>query len=258
MRAVRYFLEIAYKGTNYSGWQIQPEAMTVQSVLEQELSKILCQPIHSIGCGRTDAGVHASQFYLHFDFEDQLPEYFIFRINKMLPASISVKRALPVANDAHARFDATSRSYVYHIDLIKNPFYKDFSYSISQLQYDTDLMQEAAQMLMKYEDFTSFAKTGGNNKTCLCTMTESYWDFQSDVWKYHVSANRFLRGMVRRIVGALLYVGKKKISLQELDQCISEKKLFSINISVPPQGLFLSKVKYPYVDDMDQIDYLIK
>lgn len=255
---MRYFLEIAYKGTHFSGWQIQPEAMTVQSVLEAELSKILCIPIHTIGCGRTDAGVHASQFYLHFDYPEELPEYFIFRINKMLPATITVKRAILVANDAHARFDATSRSYVYHIDLIKNPFYKDFAYSISHLQYDRDLMQEAAEMLMKYQDFTSFAKTGGNNKTCLCTMTESNWDFQTDVWKYHVSANRFLRGMVRRIVGALLYVGKKKISLQELDSCLSEKKLFSINISVPPQGLFLSKVKYPNIDDENLVDYLIK
>jgi tRNA pseudouridine38-40 synthase len=255
---VRYFIEIAYKGTHFSGWQVQPNAITVQEVLETEMSKILKERIFTLGCGRTDAGVHASQFFLHFDYDKEIPEYFVFRINKMLPKAIAVKRIFPVDAKAHARFDATLRSYIYVIDLEKNPFYTSFALSVNKDEIDIQKIITASEILMKYTDFTTFAKTGGHNKTNLCTMTESRWEIESHRWKYHVSANRFLRGMVRRIVGALLCVGKGKISLEDFEECVKEKKLFTMNISVPPQGLFLRKVVYSYIENENQTEYLIQ
>lgn len=248
----RYFLELAYRGTTYHGWQVQPNNITVQSVVTEALSTIFNEPIRTLGCGRTDSGVHASQFFLHFDGPTVLPEKLLFRLNKFLPRDIAIHRILTdVPQEAHARFDATYRAYTYHVHFDKSPFLYDESFFFPWLPLDWELMQQAVDLLPTYTNFPMFCKSGGSHKTTLCTIFKAELNRNEETGKmtFHIAANRFLRGMVRRIMGCILMMGKGKISLAEFVDVMenSKNKFEKVNISVPPQGLFLVEVRYPYV-----------
>ncbi len=245
---MRYFLEIAYKGSNYVGWQVQPNGVSVQLKMDEALSTILRDEIHCIGCGRTDAGVHASQFYLHFDTNQEFPENFIHRLNSFLPDDIAVKTFIPVSEKAHARFDATMRSYTYFVSDAKDPFKKEFYFYKPFYALDYNLMQEACTILKKYNDFPSFCKSKAGSKTTIVNINEAYWKQVNDhEWIFFISADRFLRGMVRLIVGAMFQIGEGRMTLEEFDEGIREKKRFGKALSAPAHGLFLSAVQYPYI-----------
>ncbi len=247
---MRYFLEISYKGTAYCGWQVQPNGISVQDTINQSLSTLINEPIHCVGCGRTDAGVHANQFYLHFDASNELPKMFLSRLNKMFPKDIAVKQLISdLPPKAHTRFDATYRAYDFYVHFYKNPFKNELSWYYNWLPLNFEAMQQAVDLLLQYEDFVMFCKTGGSNKTTLCQVfkTELEVNKSEGMLRFHIAANRFLRGMVRRIMGMLIAVGKEKISIAEFKAVMDREAEFPFNPSAPPQGLYLSEVRYGYV-----------
>ncbi len=241
---MRYFLEIAYLGTNYCGWQVQPNKVSVQSTIDDAISTIFNVKLHCSGCGRTDSGVHASQFFLHFDCEKAIPKNFDYRINKILPKDIVVERIFECG--LHARYDATYRAYDYFIHFRKNPFLKDQSYFFPFLPLDYEAMKTAFDSLQNYRDFKPFEKANNDSKTSLCRIYKTDMDIDLEAGKIriHIAANRFLRGMIRRVVGTLLVVGQHKISLEEFKQVMDNTGQFSLNIAAPAEGLFLSEVRY--------------
>lgn len=243
---LRYFIEFSYNGKNYFGYQIQPKQISVQEDLEKALGTILRTEIKTAGAGRTDTGVHARKMFAHFDVPFALPENLVTRLNSFLPKDISVKRIFEVKDDFHARFDATFRTYEYFISLEKDPFLQDFSWQISNRSLDLDKMNEACKILFKYDDFTSFAKVGGDNKTNLCEIYKAGWEQSGSVLKFTISANRFLRNMVRAIVGTMVEVGSGKINPEDLHQIIEQKHRNSAGTSAPAQGLFLVDVGYNF------------
>ena len=241
----RYFLEFSYKGTHYHGWQSQANAITVQDELEDALSLLLNQPIAVVGSGRTDTGVHASQQFLHFDTEKELQEETLLKkINAILPFDIAVYRLLKVKNDAHARFDALWRSYEYRIYLKKTPFMHDSAWLFFQ-KLDIDAMNAAAEKLTHYDDFECFSKVKTEVKTFICKIRTAYWEQKEHEIVFHITANRFLRGMVRAIVGTLIEIGLGKKSPEHIIKVIESKDRGKAGKSVPPQGLYLSEVVYP-------------
>ncbi|MFK7798127.1 MAG: tRNA pseudouridine(38-40) synthase TruA [Aureispira sp.] len=247
---MRYFLELAYNGTRYSGYQEQPHQVTIQGALEDALQLLLQIPTKVVGCGRTDAGVHALQYFVHFDVEKVLSSNFLYRLNRVIGNDILCYRIVAVAADAHARFDAVSRSYRYVIDLYQNPFRQETAhYCHYGNQLDIEAMQQAAQVLLQYKDFTTFCKSKTQTKTNLCTMYESYWETnqQEQQLIYHVRANRFLRGMIRLIVGMCLNVGRGKTSLAQVQEALEQKKTLQQALSAPAQGLFLTDIRYEYI-----------
>jgi tRNA pseudouridine38-40 synthase len=243
----RFFIELAYDGTKYHGWQIQQNAVSVQEVLNEKLSIILREPIETTGCGRTDTGVHAKEFFAHFDVINSswlIDHGTLLRsINSVLPDDIAVKRVFPVATDAHARFDATLRSYQYHIHFNKDPFKKGYSWELRD-HPDIGLMNKAAAIIMEYADFSCFSKSNTQVKTNICKITRAEWVITSDGMIFHISADRFLRNMVRAIVGTLLMVGKKEIEPDAIRQIIESENRSNAGMSVPACGLYLTKVKY--------------
>ena len=244
---MRYFLEIAYNGTHYHGWQNQPNAISVQEVVEKSLSTYLQEKIAVVGCGRTDSGVHASQFFLHFDTVKVQTnhELFLFKINSILPKDISVYQIIPVVSDAHARFTAQSRSYIYSISQIKNPFLYDVSWRLNK-KLDIEKMRIAGSLLLGTQDFTSFSKLHTDVKTNICTVTNFEIIEKENIGiDFHISANRFLRNMVRAIVGTVVDVGLGKLSIEDFKQIIAIKNRSNAGASVPAKGLFLSEVVYP-------------
>ncbi len=248
---MRYFAELAYKGTKYSGWQIQPNAISVQQLIEEALSTILNTSIQVMGCGRTDAGVHASQFFLHFDFTEELPKSLVNRLNKFLPSDIVIYKIFPVHTDAHTRFDAHLRSYVYLMDLTPNPFdYENVWYYYNAKSLDIGKMNEVTKLLLQYEEFAPFCKTNSDAKTMRCELSRAEWilDTTKNRLEFHISANRFLRGMVRLIVGACVYVGENKISLEDVRKAMDKQTPLKKSYSVPGHGLYLCEVKYSYID----------
>jgi tRNA pseudouridine38-40 synthase len=248
MELKRYFIEISYKGTYYRGWQIQPNQVTVQGEIEQVLSKLNHNSrINVIGCGRTDTGVHASQFYAHFDFEtvDNL-QSFKFKMNKMLPKDIAIHQIFEVNANAHARFDAIKRTYHYHIITNKNPFLIDTSLLFTQ-PLDFNKMNQASKILMNHTNFECFSKVKTDVTNFNCTVTNAEWIKTENGYMFVISANRFLRNMVRAIVGTLLEVGAGTISIDDLHQIIESKNRSRAGKSVLPNGLFLAEVKYPYL-----------
>lgn len=247
---MRYFIEIAYNGTNYHGWQVQPNATTVQEIINDAISTILQETISVVGCGRTDTGVHASNFYAHFDTENEIKsvDEFAYRLNKFLPKDITCFKCIIVENDQHTRFDAISRTYRYYIHQNKNPFKLDSSF-LFQRELDLDKMNKAAALLKNYDDFTSFAKLHGDNKTNICELFYAHWTKIEDGLIFEIKANRFLRNMVRSIVGTLLDVGQNKISIKEFTDIIELKNRSEAGVSVPGKGLFLAKIEYPYIND---------
>jgi len=244
---MRYFAELAYKGTQYAGWQNQPNATSVQQVIENALSTILRSPIAVVGCGRTDAGVHASQFFLHFDFEGNFPKEFIKRLNKFLPKDIVFRRIFEVKNDAHARFDATKRSYVYLLDLERSPFHIETAwYYFNAKKLNVDTMNEVARLLLNYKDFTPFCKSNSDAKTMLCNLHHAEWIYNEsqNQLEFYISANRFLRGMVRLIVGACVYAGEGRITVDSIQHSLENQLPLTKSYSVPAHGLYLCEVVY--------------
>lgn len=241
---MRYFIELSYNGKNYHGWQIQPDAISVQEKLNNALSTIFQEKIEVVGAGRTDSGVHASQMFAHFDIEKKLKKEVVFRINSILPNDIAVSQVFLVNNEKHARFDASSRSYEYKIWLGRNPFLLDFSWQIHSQKPNLDLMNKAAKLLLEYTDFQTFSKVKTEVYTFNCDITEAYWIQNKNELIFHISANRFLRNMVRAIVGTLLDVGLGKISIEDFEQIIESKNRANAGLSVPAKGLFLTHIKY--------------
>ena len=243
---MRYFIYLSYDGARYHGWQIQPNGISVQEVLGKALSTLLRQPIEVTGAGRTDAGVNASLMVAHFDTKAPLdsPSAWAGRLNKFLPSDIAIHKIVPVKPDAHARFSATSRTYHYYITTEKSPF-EHYAYRFSQ-PLDFDLMNEAAQTLFDYIDFTSFSKLHTDVKTNNCRIMAAEWTRVSPFkWQFTITADRFLRNMVRAIVGTLLDVGRGVLTIQQFREIIEKKDRCSAGMSVPGNALFLADVTYP-------------
>jgi len=242
---LRYFIEIAYSGQNYHGWQNQPDSITVQEVLENSLSKILRTKIKLMGAGRTDAGVHAKQLFAHFDYQKiNSVDDLIFKLNSFLANDISVQNLFQVNDNVHARFSALEREYQYIVSLEKNPFTKDFSYQIYH-KPNIDLMNQAANELLKYKDFQCFSRSNSDVQTYYCDVKIASWKSLGNQLVFTIKADRFLRNMVRAIVGTLLDVGFEKTSLSEFQEIIKSKDRSKAGTSAPAKGLFLNKVIYP-------------
>lgn len=242
----RYFIYLSYNGKPFSGWQIQPNGITVQQRIEEALSTILRRTMSIVGAGRTDAGVHAQLMVAHFDSEEPISDlpFLADKLNRLLPKDIAIDRIVPVAPDAHARFDATSRTYKYYLTAKKNPFNYDWVYRyIGKLDYD--LMNEACRVLLEYTDFTSFSKLHTDVKTNNCRIMEAGWKQEGDVWVFTIRADRFLRNMVRAIVGTLLEVGRGKLSLFGFREVIEAKDRGRAGTSAPGHALYLVDVTYP-------------
>ena len=246
---MRYFLELAYRGTQYQGWQKQPgDRPTVQDTIELSLSTLLNQETPVVGCGRTDTGVHALQFFLHFDLEKELPKNFLYRLNKHLPKDISIFRIIPVSNENHARFDASHRAYEYRISTYKDPFKIDTAHYFPFSRFtDTDKVQEAAKLLLNYNEFFPFCKSNNDANTMICELYHAEWQFDKDEWTFNISANRFLRGMIRLIVGMCLNVGQGKITLDEVKHAMDHQRLLTKSLSVNASGLYLKDIRYPFI-----------
>ena len=244
---MRYFLHLEYNGQNFHGWQLQPNANTIQAEIEDALKKVLRAEIPVVGCGRTDTGVHASDYYLHFDLEEKLSisaSDFLYKLNGILPESIKINKLLIPENDeVHARFSATERTYRYTIITEKDPFMVDFAYRYSA-QLDIDLMNEACEVMKEYLDFTSFSKTGTDVGTNNCVIKDAYWQKQDHVIVFAITADRFLRNMVRAICGTMLEIGTNKISIDDFRAIIESKYRGNAGASVPAKGLCLVEVKY--------------
>ena len=239
----RYFIEVSYKGANYSGFQIQQNANTVQAEVEKALKIYYKEEYKLTGSSRTDAGVHATQNFFHFD-TNSLIEDGSYHLNAILPCDIVIKKIFQVQADSHCRFDALSREYVYYIYQQKDPFLKDKAYFFPYL-LDIELMQKAATELTNYKDFAAFSKLNTQAKTSFCNILNSQWKLESDTLSYHVTSNRFLRGMVRGLVATMLQVGRNKLNLEDFTSIIISKNCAKADFSAPPQGLFLNKVNFP-------------
>ncbi len=230
----------------YHGWQIQPNAKSVQEMLEKALSLLLGEKIAVVGCGRTDAGVHASQFFLHFEVSEKVDVVQLeFKLNAFLPNDIAIHQIFIVKNDAHARFDAVFRSYEYRISLGKNPFLVDATLQVKNQSFDIEKMNKAAEILYEYENFKCFSRSKTDVKTYNCTITNAVWRKEGNLLIFYITANRFLRNMVRAIVGTLLEVGTGKINLNDFKNIIESKDRSHAGASVKAQGLFLCKIVYP-------------
>ena len=244
----RYFIELSFDGTNYHGWQLQDNANTVQAEVEKALSSLFSCRIEVTGCGRTDAGVHAREYYSHFDMEPVIGEGMLseiaYRMNAILPDDIAVYRVFAVENNVHARFSATARTYKYNISRWKDPFTKVYSWNVNA-NLDIAKMNAAAAILYEYTDFTSFSKLHTDVKTNNCRIMQAEWAEDNGMLVFTIKADRFLRNMVRAIVGTLLDVGKGKLSLDELRKIIESKNRSDAGFSVPAIGLFLEKIEYP-------------
>jgi len=242
---LRYFLELAYKGTDFHGWQEQPNAVSVQSTIEDALSLLLKKPTKIIGAGRTDAGVHAKQMFAHFDSEPIVDLMELKRrLNSFLNTDIVIHNIHNVTHQAHARFDAISRSYEYHIHQEKNPFLQDLSWYFS-LPLDMEAMNKAAQSLLSFKDFKSFSKSKTDVKTYICKIEKAYWKKTDKQLIFQITADRFLRNMVRAIVGTLIDVGLGKISYDKFIEIIESKDRTKAGFSVPAEGLYLTRIIYP-------------
>ena len=244
---MRYFITLSYDGTRYHGWQIQPNGISVQGELHRGLSLLLRQPMTVTGAGRTDTGVHARMMVAHFDYEGELPmepKQLAYKLNKLLPNDIAILQIEPVADELHARFSATSRTYHYYVHTAKSPFLRHYS---CELHYSLDfqLMNRAAAILMEYEDFGAFCKAHADVKTMLCHVTQAKWvQTSGSTWYFEITANRFLRNMVRAVVGTLIEVGRGRLSLEEFRRVIEGKRRSDAGESMPGNALFLERIEY--------------
>lgn len=242
---MRYFIQLAYNGKAYHGWQIQPNAVTVQETIENALSTLLNNKLSIVGAGRTDTGVHASQMFAHFDYEKELiREDLKYKLNSFLPNDISIQEIFEVNPEAHARFNAIKRTYNYRIALTKNVFDFDFSYYV-QMPLDINKMNVACDFLLQYKDFQCFSKSHTDVKTYNCKIETAYWVQENNMLTFTISADRFLRNMVRAIVGTLLNIGLGKLNVDAMHDIIKSKNRSKAGFSVPAKGLYLTEVIYP-------------
>ena len=242
---MRFFIELSYNGQAYHGWQNQPNAISVQEVLEKALSILLKNTISVMGAGRTDAGVHASQMFAHFDFEEKIDyKDLIYKLNSFLPKDIAVLDVFEVYSEAHTRFDALSRTYNYKISTLKSVFDYDFAYQV-QLPLDIDAMNKACEILLEYKDFQCFSKSNTDVKTYNCDVKEAFWTKNSEQLVFTITADRFLRNMVRAIVGTMVNVGFGKLKPDDLHGIIASKDRCKAGFSAPAHGLYLLEIVYP-------------
>lgn len=245
---MRYFIHFSYFGKHYHGWQVQPNATSVQGELTKALSLLLKSEIEIIGAGRTDSGVHAKEMYAHFDFNNEInSKELIKKLNSFLPKDIAVFDIFRVNDDAHARFDASRRTYQYHIHLQKDAFREDFSWYFYK-NLDVQRMNKASEVLLKYIDFQCFSKSNTDVFTYNCNIVEAFWKKEGNQLVFTVSADRFLRNMVRAIVGTLIGVGLHKVSIEQFEEIIKSKNRSKAGFSVPAHGLYLTKVEYPFLE----------
>jgi len=246
---MRYFLEISYDGNDFHGWQVQKNAHSLQQEMNTALSKLLPEDIRCMGCGRTDTAVHAKQFFLHFDTEKKDVSQLVYRLNKMLPKSIAAHRLIEVAPNAHTRFDAREREYVYYIHFTKNPFLAQQSFHYFLDPLDIKLMQQAADLLINYKSFESLCRKDPDANNYLCDVRYARWEIlENGQWRFTIRANRFLRSMVRKIVGSLIMIGRGKMDIATFDKTIKARQPFKYIMPVQGYGLYLSRVTYPYID----------
>jgi len=250
----RYFIELAYDGSRYHGWQIQPNGITIQAVLQDCLSLLLRTNIEVVGAGRTDAGVHASKMIAHFDFEPIVRGCFdvdscvqlCYKLNRILPCDISVQSIFPVESYLHARFSAVKRTYHYFLHTRKTPFHRYYSWE-THYTLDFQMMNKAAAYLKEVDDFASFCKMGSDVKTTICHVTEAHWiDDGQGLWHFEISADRFLRNMVRAVVGTLIEVGRGRLSVRDFQEVVAMRQRAAAGESVPAHALFLVDVEYPH------------
>jgi tRNA pseudouridine38-40 synthase len=245
----RYFIELAYNGRNYHGWQIQPNAISVQETLQKAINTLCKQEVKLIGCGRTDTGVHAKEFFAHINLDlaavKLSPMQLSYKLNRFLQQDIAIRRIFEANQEAHSRFHALSRTYEYRLRLTKSPFDREITYLSNYPNLDFEKMNLAAARLFNYHDFSSFSKTGTDVKTNNCKIMYAKWEKEGDVWIFRIQADRFLRNMVRAIVGTLLEVGREKISLDDFESIIKSKNRNNAGWSVPAEGLALVKIEYP-------------
>lgn len=241
----RYFIYFSYNGAQYHGWQIQPNANTVQAELTKSMRLLLREEIDLTGAGRTDTGVHAKLMTAHFDTSEPIknPDQLVYKLNSLLPYDIAVKRIEEVNADLHARFSAKSRTYKYYLTTEKNPFFKEFAAYVNY-PLDFEKMNEACNILFEYRDFTSFSKLHTDAKTNNCNIMQAVWEKEADYWVFTIRADRFLRNMVRAIVGTLIEVGRGKLDAEDFRQIIEKKDRCAAGTSAPAQGLFLVEVGY--------------
>jgi len=248
---MRYFIQLSYDGSAYHGWQVQENSVSVQGLVEQGLKFKAGLKNRVVGCGRTDAGVHARQFFAHFDLDNNLDEVHLVELcrelNHFLPHDIAIQKIFQVKQNAHCRFDATLRTYKYFLSRENDPFIRNYSWSFQAL-LDVDLMREASKILFEYRDFTSFSKLHTDVKTNNCNISCANWEEGQGRLVFTITADRFLRNMVRAIVGTLLNVGKGKLSLADFRKVIESKERSKAGMSVPAQGLFLFEVEYSWKD----------
>jgi tRNA pseudouridine38-40 synthase len=242
---LRYFIQLSYNGSSYHGWQIQPNAVTVQETIQDALSKLLNTNISITGAGRTDTGVHAFQMFAHFDVDETLDtENLTFKLNSFLPKDIAIQSIFQVNADAHTRFHAIKRSYDYKISLKKNVFLFDYTHYVHQ-KLDVDKMNEAANILLEYTNFQCFSKSNTDVKTYNCKIEQAQWKQEGNLLIFTISADRFLRNMVRAIVGTLLNIGLSKIAVSDIHKILASKDRSEAGFSVPSKGLYLTEVLYP-------------
>ncbi|SNR76957.1 tRNA pseudouridine(38-40) synthase TruA [Lutibacter flavus] len=243
---LRYFIEIAYNGTNYHGWQLQPNAITVQELINKAIATIFRTDINVVGAGRTDTGVHSEQLFAHLDLEVEFNvNEFKYKVNSLLPNDIAVLDIRRVLDDAHARFNATSRSYEYRMFLGKNPFLIDTSLQLINKKLNIDKMNEAARILLTYTNFKCFSRSNSDVKTYNCDITIAEWKQTNQQLIFYITADRFLRNMVRAIVGTLMEVGTGKTTIEEFKKIIESEDRRNAGPSAPAHGLFLTQVSYP-------------
>lgn len=247
----RFFVRIKYNGTAYHGWQFQPNAISVQEIIETEMSKIMREKVSILGCGRTDTGVHADQYFFHFDApEGTDTERLMFKLNGMLPSDISFHEIILVEPNAHARYDARYRQYRYDMHLDKNPFLTDYSWYYPYHELDFALMEKAAKLIGQFDDFPMFCKKGSDVKNFICQIFDISLEYNKETRKmvFKIGANRFLRTMIRRIVGTLVQIGRGQMSIEEFENILAEKKEIPHIKMAPPQGLYLCQVDYDYIN----------
>lgn len=248
---MRYFVRCKYNGTNFHGWQAQKNTpVTIQGYIESAIKMFLPNATEIVGCGRTDTGVHASEYYFHFDADQYDIGLMKYKLNSILPFAIMITDVIPVHDDAHTRFDASKRAYDYHIVKERDPFREFTTHrypNLQDLKYED--LQSGAQLLLNYEDFEAFCKNGSDEKTKKCTLYKSEWEITDSGYIYHVEANRFLRGMIRLIVGMCLNIARDKVTIEQVTKAMENRTRLGDDWSVPARGLFLSKIEYPYIRD---------
>lgn len=243
---MRYFIYISYNGTNYHGWQMQPNAVTVQETIQKAMTLILAEEIQITGAGRTDTGVHAKTMVAHFDWSDTLEVNSLAkRLNSLLPQDIAIKTIVKVTSEAHARFSALSRTYEYLLYFDKNPFLKGLAYRHYK-ELDFEAMNTAAAQMKRYRDFTSFSKLHTDTHTNNCNVQKAQWQRQDNVWVFTIQADRFLRDMVRATVGTLILVGEYRITVDDFCSIVEAKDRQKAGHSIDACGLYLSKIEYPH------------